>query len=133
MGTMVELNDTLQLTTDQGFPAEVFDYAKHQRSPIVLDDVKGRLFSFHGKPSARIYQLDPVRVYLVHNIENKWLFWGRALIQSLEIEKQLQKDGTWDGKSWITNGTYLIEQVYDPDYQRAFTLVEAPADRNYFK
>jgi hypothetical protein len=93
MGTMVELNDTLQLTTDQGFPAEVFDYAKHQRSPIVLDDVKGRLFSFHGKPSARIYQLDPVRVYLVHNIENKWLFWGRALIQSLEIEKQLQKDG----------------------------------------
>lgn len=133
MGTMIELNDTLQLTTDQGFPAGIFDYGKHQVKPVVLDDVKGKLFSFRDKPAARVYQLDPVRVYFVHNVDNKWLFWGHALIQTLEINKQLQGNGTWDGKSWVTSGTYSIETVYDPEYQRLFTLAEAPEDRNYFK
>lgn len=133
MGTFVELNDTLQLTTAQGFPVDIFDYEKHQRKPVTLGDVSDKLFTFCDKPSARIYQLDPVRVYFVHNIDNKWLFWGHVLIQSLDIKKQISPNGSWDGKSWLTSGTYRVTKVYDPSYQRNFTLTEAPADRNFFK
>ncbi|CAL2106921.1 conserved hypothetical protein [Tenacibaculum sp. 190524A02b] len=133
MGSFVEINDTLELTIEQGFPAEIFNLEKHRENPITLKDVEGKVFGFKNKPSARIFQLDPVRVYYVHNIDGKWLFWGRVLIQSQQIEKQLNPDGSWDGKSWITSGTYTILNVYDPEYQHTFTLNEAPDDRNYFK
>ena len=133
MGSYVEINDTLQLTEAQGFPVDIFDYESHQKNPVRLEDVEGMVFSFHDKPSARLFQLDPVRVYFVHNIDGKWLFWGRVLIQSQHIEKVLDDDGAWDGESWKTSGTYTILNVYDPEYQHTFTLNEAPDDRNYFK
>ncbi len=133
MGSFVEINDTLQLTTEQGFPVHIFDLEKHQKTPITLKDVEGMVFEFKDKPSARIFQLDPVRVYFVHNINGKWLFWGRVLIQSQHIQKLLNSDGTWDGESWKTSGTYTILNVYDPEYQHTFTLNEAPDDRNYYK
>ncbi len=133
MGSYVEINDTLQLTTAQGFPAEVFDYNSHQENPVTTEDVAEMVFSFKNKPSARIFQLDPVRVYYVHNIDGKWLFWGRVLIQTQTIEKKLDANGSWDGNSWMTSGTYTILNVYDPAYQKTFTLNEAPDDRNYFK
>lgn len=133
MGSYVEINDTLQLTTPQGFPVDIFNYEKHQITPVTLADVKGKVFSFKNKPSARLFQLDPVRVFFVHNIDGKWLFWGHVLIQSQTIEKALDAQGNWDGKNWVTSGTYTISAVYDPVYQKTFTLNEAPADRNFFK
>ena len=133
MGSYVEINDTLQLTTAQGFPVKRFNYKRHQNRPVTLKDVAGKVFKFKNKPSARIFQLDPVRVYFVHNIKGKWLFWGRVLIQSQTIEKKFEKDGSWDGNSWVTSGTYTILSVYDPEYQKTFTLNEAPDDRNFFK
>jgi hypothetical protein len=125
MGSMVEINDTLQLTTEQGFPADILDLSRHRASPITLDQVKGRLFTFQNKPNARIFQLDPVRVYYVHNIGGKWLFWGHVFIQSLSITKDA------DGK-WITGGTYQIVQLYSPDYQEIFTRNESPPGAGYF-
>lgn len=133
MGSFVEINDTLQLTIEQGFPAHIFDLEKHQKTPITLKDVEGMVFEFKNKPSARIFQIDPVRVYFVHNVNGKWLFWGRVLIQSQKIEKQFNEDGSWDEGSWKTSGTYTILSVYDPEYQHTFTLNEAPDDRNYYK
>lgn len=133
MGSFVEINDTLQLTIEQGFPTHIFDLEKHQKTPITLKDVEGMVFEFKDKPSARIFQIDPVRVYYVHNVNGKWLFWGRVLIQSQKIEKQLNDDGTWDEGNWKTSGTYTILNVYDPKYQHTFTLNEAPDDRNYYK
>ncbi|AUP79778.1 hypothetical protein [Flavivirga eckloniae] len=133
MGSFVEINDTLQLTEEQGFPVHIFDLEKHQKNPVTLKDVEGKVFEFKNKPSARLFQIDPVRVYYVHNVNGKWLFWGRVLIQSQKIEKQLNDDGTWDGESWKTSGTYTILNVYDPEYQKTFTLNEAPDDRNYYK
>lgn len=132
MGSYVEINDTLQLTTEQGFPVDIFDIEKHRENPVTLDDVKDKIFSFKNKPSARIFQLDPVRVYYVHNIAGKWLFWGRVFIQSQTVSKVLKSDGSWDGE-WQTAGTYKIIDVYDPDYQERFTTHEAPDDRNFFK
>lgn len=133
MGSYVEINDTLQLTKEQGFPVRVFNYKRHQKKPVTLDDVKGRVFKFKNKPSARLFQLDPVRVYFVQNIDGKWLHWGRVLIQSQKIEKALNKKGKWDGESWKTSGTYTILNVYDPEYQEIFTTNEAPDGRNFFK
>lgn len=133
MGTFIEINDTLQLTTEQGFPAHIFDYALHSRNPIQLSAVRNQLFEFRDKPSARIFQLDPVRVYFVHNIDGKWLFWGHVLIQSLSITKKIALDGSWNGKDWVTAGTYRVVDVYEPAYQKTFTLREAPFDRNYFR
>jgi hypothetical protein len=127
MGTMVELNDTLQITTEQGFPKSL-DRAKHVKRPIRLVDVAGKVFRFKNKTNARIYQLDPVRVYFVHNIDGKWLFWGRIFIQSLTIEKVPAAKGS----QWVTSGTYVIEDLYDPAYQEAFTRREAPSGACYF-
>lgn len=133
MGSYVEINDTLQLTTEQGFPADLLNLSRHREHPITLQDVGDRLFEFRDKPSARIFQLDPVRVYYVHNIDGKWLFWGRVFIESQTIYKKLNADGSWTEGNWLTSGTYRIIDVYPPDYQHTFTLHEAPADRNYFK
>ncbi|MFY0628982.1 MAG: hypothetical protein JXR05_01305 [Flavobacteriaceae bacterium] len=133
MGSFVEINDTLQLTDEQGFPSDIFDLEKHRKNPVTLKDVEGKVFEFKDKPSARIFQIDPVRVYYVHNVDGKWLFWGRVLIQSQHIEKVLNDDGSWTEGNWKTSGTYTILSVYDPEYQHTFTLNEAPDDRNYFK
>ena len=133
MGSMVEINDTLQLTTEQGFPSDILDLKKHQQKPVTLSDVQDRLFEFKDKPSARIFQLDPVRVYYVHNIDGKWLFWGRVFIQSETIYKKVDANGNWKEGDWLTSGTYKIIYIYYPKYQKPFTLHEAPADRNYFR
>ena len=133
MGSFVEINDTLQLTEEQGFPVEIFNLEKHQVNPVTLKDVEGRIFEFKNKPSARIFQIDPVRVYFAHNINGKWLFWGRVLIQSQKVEKSLNDDGSWTEGSWKTSGTYKILNVYSPEYQKTFTTNEAPDDRNYYK
>ena len=60
MGTIIDLNDTLELSAAQGFPEDIFDLERHQRDPITIDDVAGRVFSFSGKVKPRIFQLDPV-------------------------------------------------------------------------
>ena len=132
MGSFIELNDTLQLTEAQGFPTSLLDLERHQKKPITLDEVKNIVFEFKNKPSARIFQKDPVRVFLVQNIKGKWLFWGHAYVQSQTIEKQLNQDGTWDGQSWVTNGTYIITKIYNPEYQKIVTINESPSGISYF-
>lgn len=125
MGSMVEINDTLQLTTAQGFPADLLDLARHRKKAITLAEVGNRIFSFQNKPNARIFQLDPVRVYYVHNIDGKWLFWGHVFIQSLSITKD-------EGGKWVTAGTYKISEIYPPDYQEIFSKRESPPGAGYF-
>ena len=132
MGTYLEINDTLQLTEAQGFPAEFLDYQQHQKSPLTSGDVAGEIFHFR-KSSARIFHLDPVRVYLAQNIEGKWLFWGQVLIQSQQIEKVLSEDGIWDGESWQTSGSFIIKKLYTPDYQCEFTIHETPKGKSFFE
>jgi hypothetical protein len=133
MGSLVEINDTLQITVEQGFPAELLDIEKHRKNPVRLEDVANRTFEFRNKPGVRIFQSDPVRVYYVHNINGKWLFWGRVLIQSQSIGKLLAPDGSWKEGDWVTSGTYRIIDIYAPDYQELFTRHEAPPGRNYFE
>ncbi len=130
MGTGIEVNDTLQLTVEQGFPFELLSRQKHLEQPIAIESLRGRIFSFR-KEGARIFHLDPVRVFLVQNIDGKWLCWGHALIQSQQISKRLEPDGSWHGQ-WETSGTFILRTIYDPVEQEQATRRETPLGRSFF-
>jgi hypothetical protein len=105
---------------------------------VTLKDVAGQVFSFKNKPAARAFQLDPVRVYLFERTANdKWLGWGRVFIQSLTIEHVKEPSDptapiSFNPGDWVTSGTYVFIDIYDPEYQQIFTTHEAPAAWNYF-
>jgi len=123
MGSFIELNDTLQITTEQGFPSDLLNLEKHKKSPIKLDDVKDKIFEFHDKPKARIFHIAPVRCFLVHNIDEKWLYWGKIII----LEQTIKGEETQ-----TTSGKYKIIQIYDPVYQEQITKNESPEGMSYF-
>lgn len=142
MGSFVEFNDSLVISTDQGFPADVFDINRQATNPVTLDEVKDRIFTFYDKSNARIFQLDPVRVFLYQSLQNaegqsKWLAWGEVLIQSQTIAKNpaVNHQGASnlsDPNQWVTSGTYKMLKVFTPEYQRLFTMHETPAGMSWF-
>lgn len=48
---------------------------EHLKHPYSVEQFEGKIFSFHNKPSVRIYQMPPVRNFLVENREEKWIYW----------------------------------------------------------
>ncbi|MDD5040143.1 MAG: hypothetical protein PHY34_03250 [Patescibacteria group bacterium] len=64
MGSIIELNDTLQITTAQGFPAAL-DYKKHTAKLLRAERFEGTIFEFKDKSGIRMYQQSPVRTFLV--------------------------------------------------------------------
>lgn len=120
MGSFIELNDTLQITTEQGFPAEL-DLQKHLQKPFAAEDFADRVFTFQDKPGARIFHLPPTRVFLVHNIDDKWLYWGHCLIveQTINAEKK------------TTSGKFTIIKIYPPDHQRSMSQLETLKGKEY--
>lgn len=137
MGSMIEINDSLQLTTEQGFPAKLFDLERHRRKPITLADVKDRTFKFSGKVGPRFFHLDPVRVFWFHNIGGRWLAWGHVFIQSQGIIRNpghahVGPINVSDPGEWTTHGTYKVAEIYDPNYQEAFTRNDLPSELSYF-
>ena len=138
MGSMLEINDSLQQTADQGFPADIFDLERHRKNPITLDEIGDRLFSFKGKLGPRFFHLDPVRVFWFHNLDGRWLAWGHVYIQEQTISRNPNAPShtgavnVSDPNQWMTSGTYRVAQIYDPDYQRAFTSNDLPAELSYF-
>ncbi|MBI2543371.1 MAG: hypothetical protein HYW24_04255 [Candidatus Aenigmarchaeota archaeon] len=125
MGSYIELNDTLQITTEQGFPSDVLNLELHRRNPIRLDDVADRLFEFHDKPGARVYHPAPNRCFLVHNIDDKWLYWGKIIM----FEQTIMGESRETQK---TSGKYRIIEIYDPEYQEQITRHESPDGLSYF-
>ncbi|MDD5342741.1 MAG: hypothetical protein PHI73_05425 [Patescibacteria group bacterium] len=120
MGSQIELNDTLQITTDQGFPRELI-LETHLKKPFTADAFNGRVFSF-VKPDKRLFHSAPTRVFLVHNINGKWLYWGHCQIieQTIHAEKN------------NTTGKFIITKIYPPDYQRQISLNEIDPGKEYF-
>lgn len=74
MGSFIEINDTLQISIDQGFPKEL-DYEKHKINPFQTSDFNWKIFEFKNKPKIRVYKIPPVRNFLVQNIDGKRLYW----------------------------------------------------------
>jgi hypothetical protein len=123
MGSFIEINDTLQITKKQGFPAGL-DFNKYQKGLINQKDFIGGVFEFEGKTSIRVYQQTPVRVFLVENINDKWLYWGLAHI--LEIKH--------DYINKTTSGKFKIIYLYTPDeMKQAFQLVDRRFELDFFQ
>lgn len=121
MGSFIEFNDTLQITTEQGFPEELV-LEKYREKPFRVEDFRGRIFEFKDKKDMRLYHLDPIRVFLVHNIDGKWLYWGHAKI----IEQTIHAD------TKTTSGKFKITKIYDPEYQEQVSRNEVDEDNKFF-
>ena len=121
MCSFIEINDTLQITIDQGFPIEL-DYDKHKIKPFIAEDFKDHIFEFKNKSKVRIYKLPPVRNFLVQNIDGKWLYWG--LIHIIEV--------THDNIKQTTSGKFKIIYIFTPDEMKyAHRLIDRNKDTDF--
>ena len=124
MGSFIETNDTLQITSEQGFPCEL-DIQEHLQNPYTALQFSDKVFEFKNKPAIRIYQAPPVRNFLVQNIDGKWLYWG--LCHILEI--------THDYVNKTTSGKYKIIHINTPEQMKAaFDIISVGGQdkNNYF-
>jgi hypothetical protein len=122
MGSFIEINDTLRITTEQGFPKEL-DLATHLKTPYQLEDVAGKVFSFQAKPDIRIYKVPPVRNFLVQEVDGKWVYWGLCHIESVQHD-YIKKE---------TSGTFKIIRLNTPEEMKeAFKLVDTRPELDYF-
>jgi len=121
MGSFIEINDTLQLSSEQGFPKEL-DYEKHKIKSFTASDFEGRLFEFKDKPKVRIYHMPPVRNFLVQNIDGKWLYWG--LVHITEVMH--------DNIKQTTSGKFKLIYIYTPDEMKsAHKLIDRNRETDY--
>src|SRR3989338_8085392 len=121
MGSFIELNDTLQITTEQGFPKEL-TLEHHLQKPFIAEGFAGRVFDFN-KPDLRLFHPAPTRVFLVHKIDGKWLYWGHALILEQTIHAEIK----------TTTGKFKIIKIYTPEHQRAMSTHEVSPGNEFFK
>ena len=121
MGSYIELNDTLQLTIEQGFPKEL-NLKMHLKKPFTANDFKGKIFSFKDKPDLRLFHPSPNRRFLVHNIGGKWLYWGHCLI----IEQTIHTD------TKTTSGKFIINKLYPPEHQKSMSIYEVEPGKEFF-
>jgi hypothetical protein len=114
MGSIIEINDTLQITREQGFPPEL-DFEMHKKKPFLLEQFANRTFEFKNKPAIRVYQVPPVRNFLVENRTGKWIYWG--LIHITEI--------VHDYENKTTSGKFKIIYLNTPEeILRAHDLID---------
>jgi len=123
MGSLIETNDTLQITKEQGFPPEL-NLDVHLKGPISLESLAGRIFEFKDKPAIRIYQQPPVRNFLVENRNGKWVYWG--LIHVLEVKHDYDKK--------LTSGKFTIIYINTPKEMRvAHKLIDRNPETSFFQ
>jgi len=123
MGSYVELNDTLQITTEQGFPKEL-QLEKHLKKPFTAEQFKGKIFEFKDKPKIRLYHQPPVRNFLAQNINGKWIYWG--LIHIVEVSHNMAKQ--------TTSGKFEIIYIYTPEEMKyAHKLIDRNKETDFLK
>lgn len=122
MGSFIEINDTLRINKEQGFPAEL-DIAQHLQNPFKLEDFASKVFSFSGKPKIRIYKIPPVRNFLVEEVDGKWIYWGLCFIT----------ETTLDYENENTSGKFKIIHINSPEQMKQmFELADRRHKLNYF-
>lgn len=105
MGHLIELNDTLKLKRDAGFPADI-------RVGGVYD------FSIAGR---RLYNLKPTRVFLVEEIDGKWNVRGHAMILRQTIDAVTDR----------TSGQFEVTLLYPPEYAKLANQFDTPVGKGY--
>ena len=98
------MNDTLQITFEQGFPEK-----------LEID----KEYSFE-KNKLRLYRLPPVRVFLAHNKDGVWDYRGEAIITELNILPLHDK----------TTGKFKVMKIYPEDHRRVMNENMQPAAQN---
>ena len=122
MGAQITLNDTLQLSPEQGFPGEL-NLEKHLQNPLKAEDFAGKVFEFKDKETIRVYQIPPVRNFLVENRAGKWIYWG--LVHILELKHDYVKK--------MTSGKFKIIYINTPEEMKtAFNVIDHRPEFNYF-
>ena len=123
MGSIFEINDSLVITREQGFPKELV-LALHLKKPFAVSNFSKKVFEFKNKKGIRIYQAPPVRVFLVEKTEEgKWIYWG--LVHILEI--------THDYENKITSGKFKIIHINTPEeMKQAHKLIDSDHKTRYF-
>ena len=121
MGSYIEVNDTLQITKEQGFP-EPLKYEEHVKKPFKAEDFKDVVFEFKNKPGIRIFHRPPVRNSLVENIDGKWLYWGQIHITEINHDYVNQ----------TTSGKFKIIYINAPEEMKmVFDLIDRNPNTNY--
>ena len=121
MGSFIEMNDTLRISKEQGFPKEL-DYEKHKIKQFKVENFKDKIFEFKDKPKVRIYQLPPVRNFLVQDIKGKWLYWG--LVEIIEINH--------NNINQTTSGKFKITYIYSPEeMKQAYKLIDKRKETDF--
>lgn len=122
MGSTLIFNDTLNLTSEQGFPSELV-LETHKIKPFTADQLKGRLFKFK-KPELRFYHPLPIRVYLVENIKGKWVYWGMTHVHRV----------TLDYVEKTTSGEFEIVDIFDYNRMKeCFAIRDKRLEFDYFR
>ncbi len=96
------INDTLQLTSAQGFPDKV-ELNKEYR---------------FEKDKRRLYRLPPARVFLVHNKNGNWDYKGEALITELTILPLGEK----------TVGKFKVVKLYTEEHRKVLNANQQPTE-----
>ncbi len=123
MGSFIEINDTLQLTKEQGFPTEL-NLERHLKKPYTAKDFEGKTFEFKDKPSVRLYKMPPVRNFLVENRNGKWIYWG--LVHILEVRH--------DYINKTTSGKFKIIYLNtSEEMKKAHELIDRNKETQFFK
>jgi len=122
MGSIIEINDTLQITKEQGFPKEL-EIQKHLKTPVTMGPFEDKVFEFSNKPNIRFYHIPPVRVFLVENLNGKWIYWG--LVHILEVKH--------DYINKTTSGKYRIIYINSTEEMKeAHKLIDQNPETSYF-
>jgi hypothetical protein len=122
MGSKIETNDTLQITSEQGFPKDLV-LEKHLENPYKAEDFLGKVFEFKNKDGIRIFQIPPVRNFLVENRKGKWIYWGLCHIV----------ETNHDYLNKITSGKFKIIYINSPEeMKKAYDLIDRRLEKNYF-
>ncbi len=122
MGSYIEINDTLRITKEQGFP-KLLEIEKHLSQSFSLTDLNDEIFEFQDKPNIRIYQIPPVRCFLAEDIDGKWVYWG--LCHVLEVKH--------DYLNKTTSGKFKIIYLNTPEGMKsAFNLIDRNPVTSYF-
>lgn len=107
MGSRIEMNAVLKLTTEAGMPEH----------PVVGERYQFRL---RGK---RIFQFAPIWVTLVHSIDDKWKVIGQA-----HVVKQ-----TIDAEQHITTGEFVVTRLFPEEFSRLASRYEVPDGESYYE
>lgn len=123
MGSVIELNDTLQITKEQGFPEEL-SLEEHLKSPFKVEDFKDKIFNFHDKKGVRVYKIPLVRNFLVENRNGKWIYWGLCHVLETVCDYVNNK----------TSGKFKIIYINTPEeMKKAHDLIDRDPKTQYFK